>query len=131
MAVATPVRVASFKVRAAAFPGSDWIEFRKAFKAGVKMSFGTDAGVYPNGDNAKQFAKMVEWGMKPIDAIQAATIHAADLIGWSGKVGAVEPNHYADLIAVSGDPLSNVSVLESVRFVMKNGVVVRDDFATK
>jgi imidazolonepropionase-like amidohydrolase len=105
--------------------------FRHAYQSGAKIAFGTDAGVYPHGDNAKQFAKMVEWGMKPIDAIQAATIHAADLIGWSGKVGAVEPNHYADLIAVSGDPLSNVSVLESVRFVMKNGVVVRDDFVTK
>ena len=67
--------------------------FRKAFQAGAKIAYGTDSGVYPHGDNAKQFAKMVEFGMKPIDAIQAATINAADLIGWSDKVGAVEVGH--------------------------------------
>jgi imidazolonepropionase-like amidohydrolase len=105
--------------------------FRHAFQSGTKMAFGTDAGVYPHGDNARQFAKMVEWGMKPIDAIQAATVHAADLIGWSGKVGSLEPGRYADLIAVSGDPLSDVRVLESVKFVMKGGVVVRSDFGAK
>jgi len=105
--------------------------FRHAFQSGAKMAFGTDAGVYPHGDNARQFGKMVEWGMKPIDAIQAATIRAADLIGWSGKVGALEPDHYADIIAVSGDPLSDVRVLESVKFVMKNGAVVRNDFNAK
>jgi len=105
--------------------------FRRAFQSGAKMAFGTDSGVYPHGDNARQFAKMVEWGMKPIDAIQAATIRAADLIGWSGKVGALEPDHYADIIAVSGDPLSDVRVLESVKFVMKNGAVVRNDLGAK
>jgi imidazolonepropionase-like amidohydrolase len=105
--------------------------FRHAFQSGTKMAFGTDAGVYPHGDNARQFAKMVEWGMKPIDAIQAATVHAADLIGWSGKVGSLEPGRYADLIAVSGDPLSDVRVLESVKFVMKGGAVVRSDFGAK
>ena len=105
--------------------------FRHAFQSGAKMAFGTDSGVYPHGDNAKQFAKMVEWGMKPIDAIQAATIRAADLIGWPAKVGALEPDHFADVIAVSGDPLSDVRVLESVKFVMKNGAVVRNDFGAK
>ncbi len=105
--------------------------FRHAFQSGAKMAFGTDSGVYPHGDNAKQFAKMVEWGMKPIDAIQAATIRAADLIGWSAKVGALEPDHFADVIAVSGDPLSDVHVLESVKFVMKNGAIVRNDFSAK
>ena len=105
--------------------------FRRAFQGGAKMAFGTDAGVYPHGDNAKQFAKMVEWGMKPLDAIQAATIHAADLIGWADTVGAVEANHYADLIAVTGDPLADVRVLESVKFVMKGGAVVRNDFANR
>jgi imidazolonepropionase-like amidohydrolase len=105
--------------------------FRHAFQSGAKIAFGTDAGVYPHGDNAKQFGKMVEWGMKPIDAIQAATIRAADLIGWSGKVGVLEPEHYADIIAVNGDPLSDVRVLESVNFVMKNGAVVRNDFSVK
>ena len=105
--------------------------FRRAFQSGAKIAFGTDAGVYPHGDNAKQFGKMVEWGMKPIDAIQAATIRAADLIGWSGKVGVLEPEHYADIIAVSGDPLADVRVLESVKFVMKGGAVLRNDFGAK
>jgi imidazolonepropionase-like amidohydrolase len=103
--------------------------FRHAFQSGAKIAFGTDAGVYPHGDNARQFGKMVEWGMKPMDAIQAATIRAADLLGWSGKVGLLEPDHYADIIAVNGDPLSDVRALESVKFVMKNGTVVRNDFA--
>ena len=105
--------------------------FRKAFQAGAKIAFGTDAGVYPHGDNAKQFAKMVEWGMKPLDAIQAATIKAADLIGLSGKAGSLESGRYADIIAVDGNPLENVSVLENVKFVMKGGAVARNDFAAK
>src|SRR5580704_7491789 len=105
--------------------------FRKAFQAGAKIAFGTDAGVYPHGDNARQFAKMVEWGMKPTDAIQAATIKAADLIGWSDKVGSIEPGHFADVIAVSGDPTSDVKLLENVQFVMKGGVVVKNDLAGK
>ena len=95
------------------------------------MAFATDAGVYPHGDNAKQFAKMVEWGMKPIDAIQAATINSADAMGWSAKVGALETGHYADIIAVNGDPLADVRTLESVKFVMKGGAVVRNDVAGK
>jgi imidazolonepropionase-like amidohydrolase len=105
--------------------------FRRAFEAGAKIAFGTDSGVYPHGDNAKQFAKMVEWGMKPMDAIQAATIRAADLIGWSDKVGTLEAGHYADLVATNGDPLSDVRALESVTFVMKGGVVVRNNPAAK
>jgi imidazolonepropionase-like amidohydrolase len=105
--------------------------FRHAFQSGTKMAFGTDAGVYPHGDNARQFGKMVEWGMKPLDAIQAATINAADLIGWPDKIGALETGHYADLIAVSGDPTSDVRLLESVKFVMKGGTVVRNDLAAK
>jgi imidazolonepropionase-like amidohydrolase len=105
--------------------------FRRALQAGAKMAFGTDAGVYPHGDNARQFGKMVEWGMKPIDAIQAATIRAADLMGWSEKVGALEPGHFADIIAVAGDPTSDVRLLESVKFVMKGGVVERNEFAAK
>src|SRR5580704_12731634 len=105
--------------------------FRHAWQAGTKMAFATDAGVYPHGDNARQFAKMVDWGMKPIDAIQAATVNAADLLGWASKVGTLDTGHYADVIAVTGDPLSNVRVLESVEFVMKGGVVVRNDTAPK
>jgi len=105
--------------------------FRHAWESGTKMAFATDAGVYPHGDNAKQFAKMVEWGMKPMEAIQAATINAADLLGWANKVGAIEAGRYADIIAVNGDPLGNVRVLESVKFVMKGGVVVRNDLGSK
>src|SRR5499433_161574 len=105
--------------------------FRRAFQAGAKMAFGTDSGVYPHGDNAKQFAKMVEWGMKPIDAIQAATINAADLLGLAGKAGSIESGYYADIVAVDGNPLENVAVLEKVRFVMKGGSVARNDFSAK
>jgi imidazolonepropionase-like amidohydrolase len=103
--------------------------FRKAFQAGAKIAYGTDSGVYPHGDNAKQFEKMVEWGMKPIDAIQAATISAADLIGWTDKVGSLEKGHYADLIAVDGNPLADVKILENVKFVMKGGAIARNDFS--
>ena len=98
--------------------------FRKAVQAGVKIAFGTDAGVYPHGLNGRQFAKMVEWGMTPMQAIQSATSGAADLLGWSDKVGAVAPGHYADLVAVDGDPLQNIAILEKPTLVMKGGVVV-------
>ena len=101
--------------------------FRHAYQSGAKIAFGTDAGVYPHGDNARQFSKMVEWGMKPIDAIQAATTSAADLIGIPDKIGVLEPGHYADLIAVSGDPIANVKILENVKFVMKGGTVVKNE----
>jgi len=103
--------------------------FRRAYLAGAKLAFGTDGGVYPHGDNWKQFPVMVEFGMKPIDAIRAATVNAADLMGWSDRVGALEKGYYADLIAVDGDPLADVRSLGRVRFVMKGGVVVRNDGA--
>jgi imidazolonepropionase-like amidohydrolase len=99
--------------------------FKKAFEAGVKMAFGTDAGVYPHGWNAKQFAHMVRWGMTPMQAIQAATVNAADLLGRSGKVGELSAGSYADLIAVAGDPLKDVTELERVTFVMKGGAVIK------
>jgi imidazolonepropionase-like amidohydrolase len=105
--------------------------FHHAFVEGAKMAFGTDSGVYPHGDNAKQFAKMVEWGMRPIDAIRASTLNAADLIGIGGKAGSLEPGYWADIIAVEGNPLENVPVLEHVKFVMKGGVVARNDYAAK
>jgi imidazolonepropionase-like amidohydrolase len=98
--------------------------FRAAVKAGVKMIFGTDAGVYPHGDNAKQFVTMVTWGMTPMQAIQAATVTAAEALGRSGDVGAIAVGRYGDLIAVRGDPLTDISVLQSVGFVMKGGQVV-------
>ena len=101
--------------------------FRKAFQAGVKMAFGTDAGVYPHGDNAKQFHYMVEYGMSPAQAIQAATISAADLIGRSQDVGELSANHFADLVALHDDPLQHVEALEHIPFVMKGGAVIKND----
>ncbi len=97
--------------------------FRKAVQAGAKMAYGTDAGVYPHGWNGKQFAKMVKWGMTPMQAIQSATVNAADLLGWNGKVGVIKPGAFADIIAVKGDPLKDISELERVQFVMKGGKV--------
>jgi imidazolonepropionase-like amidohydrolase len=99
--------------------------FRAAHAAGVKMLFGTDAGVYPHGQNARQFAKMVEWGMTPMEAIQAATRNAAEALGRTADVGAIAPGRYADLIAVDGDPLQDVRALETVAVVIKGGEVVK------
>jgi imidazolonepropionase-like amidohydrolase len=98
-----------------------------AFASGVKVGFGTDAAVYPHGLNAHEFAVMVKLGLTPLQAIQAATVNDADLLGWSDRVGVVEPNHYADIIAVDGDPLQDVTALERVKFVMKGGVVYRNE----
>jgi imidazolonepropionase-like amidohydrolase len=103
--------------------------FRKAFKGGVKMAFGTDAGVYPHGDNAKQFYYMVKYGMTPMQAIQAATINGADLLGWKDRVGSVTPGKYADLVAVGADPLADPAALTKVNFVMKGGAVIKDGTA--
>jgi imidazolonepropionase-like amidohydrolase len=100
--------------------------FRKSLMAGVKMAFGTDAGVCPYGTSAKQFAFMVKYGMTPMQAIQAATTNAADLLGHSNEVGSIRPGKYADVIAVSGDPLRDISVLEHVDFVMKDGAVYKE-----
>lgn len=99
--------------------------FQKAHKAGVRMAFGSDAGVYPHGDNGKQFAYMVQYGMTPMEAIQAATVNAAELIGWPADVGAIESGMYADIIAVRGNPLDDIRELEDVRFVMKGGEVYK------
>jgi len=99
--------------------------FRAAHAAGVKMLFGTDAGVYPHGQNARQFAKMVEWGMTPIEAIQAATKSAAEALGRTADVGAIAPGRYADLIAVDADPLNDIRALENVAVVIKGGQIVK------
>ena len=99
--------------------------FRKAWVGGARMAFGTDGGVYPHGDNGKQFAYMVEYGMKPIEAIRAATVEAAELMGWAGKAGVVEAGAWADVIAVRGDVLKDASLLEKVDFVMKGGKVYK------
>jgi imidazolonepropionase-like amidohydrolase len=99
--------------------------FRKAVRAGVKMSFGTDAGVCAYGTSGKQFAFMVKYGMTPMQAIQAATTSAADLLGHSDIVGTIRPGKFADVIAVSADPLQDVSALENVNFVMKDGKIYK------
>jgi imidazolonepropionase-like amidohydrolase len=98
--------------------------FLRAVKAGVKMIFGTDAGVYPHGDNGKQFAKMVQWGMTPLQAIQAATLSASEALGRS-EVGVLEPGRYGDIVAVRGDPMRDVTVLEHVDAVIKGGKLVK------
>jgi len=98
-----------------------------AFASGVKVGFGTDAAVYPHGLNAHEFAVMVKMGLTPLQSIQAATVNDADLLGWSDRVGVIEPNHYADIIAVDGDPLQDVTTLERVKFVMKGGVVYKSE----
>jgi imidazolonepropionase-like amidohydrolase len=99
--------------------------FQAAVKAGVKMVFGTDAGVYPNGYNARQFVTMVKWGMTPFQALQAATVNAAEALGKSQDVGAIAVGRYGDLVAVAGDPLADMARLQSIGFVMKNGEVVK------
>jgi imidazolonepropionase-like amidohydrolase len=101
--------------------------FRKALAGGDRMAFGTDAGVYPHGDNAKQFYYMVKYGMTPMQAIQSATINAADLLGWKDRVGSIKAGKYADIIAVHDDAIQDVTALTKVAFVMKGGVVVKAD----
>lgn len=100
--------------------------FRRALLGGARMAFGTDAGVYPHGDNARQFAVMVEYGMKPLDAIRSATISAAELLGRDKELGVIAKDAFADVVAVAGDPRSDVKLLENVRFVMKSGRVYKN-----
>ncbi len=100
----------------------------KAIRAGVPVIFGTDAPIIPHGTNATEFAYLVEPGLTPLQAVQAATINAAKWLGAATDLGSAEPGKYADLIAVSGDPLADVRELEKVRWVMKGGAVFRSDF---
>ena len=100
--------------------------FTKAVKAGVKQAFGTDSGVYPHGMGTRQFATMVEYGMSPMQAIQAGTVAAAELMGWQDRVGSLQPGRFADLVAVEGDVLSDLDLLNDATLVMKGGEIVRE-----
>ncbi len=102
--------------------------FRAAVKAGVKMSYGTDAGVYPHGGNGKQMVKMVEWGMTPMQAVQTATLNTAVLFGMEKDIGAITEGRFADIIAIKGgDPLTDLSLFEKVSFVMKDGKIYKNE----
>jgi imidazolonepropionase-like amidohydrolase len=105
------------------------VSFKKALAAGVKIAFGTDAGSFPHGTQAVEFEWMTRYGMSSLDAIRSATINAADLLGWTDDIGALESGKYADLIAVEGNVLADIKQLEHVKFVMKGGEVVRNDYA--
>jgi len=99
--------------------------FQAAVKAGANMAFGSDAGVYPHGDNGKQFAYMVKWGMTPLQAIQTSTINNANLFGMSQDIGSIDAGKYADIIAINGNPLKDVKLLENITFVMKSGKIFK------
>jgi imidazolonepropionase-like amidohydrolase len=100
-----------------------------AFHSGVRVALGTDAGVYPHGENGGEFWAMVTLGLTPVQALQAGTVNAAELMGWSDRIGSVAPGKFADLVAVTGDPLSDVRILQHVQFVMKDGVVYKNEIA--
>jgi imidazolonepropionase-like amidohydrolase len=102
--------------------------FRRALAQGVKIAFGTDVGPFPHGTQAKEFEYMVRFGMAPAQAIHSATAVAAELMSWQDRIGSVETGKFADLVAVSGDPLTDITELERIRFVMKGGQIVRNDF---
>ncbi|PYU05654.1 MAG: amidohydrolase, partial [Acidobacteria bacterium] len=112
------------KAKAAAAARSEM--FRNAVKMGVKISFGTDAAVFPHGQNAKEFKLMVDLGMTPIDALKSATANDAELLGVSQKLGTLEKGKLADIIAMPGDPSSDITVTERVSFVMKEGKIIRN-----
>ncbi len=104
------------------------VSFKKAFQHGVKIAFGTDVGPFPHGTQAREFEYMTGYGMSPVEAIESATLEAAVLMGWSDRVGSIEEGKFADMIAVEGDPLTDIKQLEHVKFVMKGGQIVRNDW---
>jgi len=100
-----------------------------AFHSGIKVALGTDAGVYPHGQNGGEFWSMVELGLTPVQALQAGTVNAADLLGWSDRVGSITKGKFADIVAVTGNPLTDVRQLQHVQFVMKGGTVYKDEIS--
>jgi len=101
----------------------------KAFRSGVRVALGTDAGVYPHGENGGEFWAMVTLGMTPVQALQAGTVNAAELMGWSDRVGSISRGKLADIVAVKGNPVADVGLLKQVQFVMKDGVVYKDEIS--
>jgi len=116
------------KARAAGAARSEM--FRNAVKMGVKIALGTDAGVFPHGDNAKEFALMVGLGMQPIDALRSGTSNDADLLGIGQAVGTLEKGKRADIVAMPGDPAADITATERISFVMKDGKIIRNGPAT-
>ncbi|MBV8865894.1 MAG: amidohydrolase family protein [Acidobacteriaceae bacterium] len=100
-------------------------EFRKQLAAGVPMAVGSDVGPFPHGTQAREFVLMVKYGMKPLAVLQADLLNGAKVLGWEGQIGALKPGHFADIVAVPGDPVQDISAVEKVTFVMKGGVVYR------
>jgi imidazolonepropionase-like amidohydrolase len=100
-------------------------DFRHQIAAGVPMAVGSDVGPFPHGTQAREFVLMVKYGMPPLAVMQADLLHGAKLLGWEGQIGALEPGYFADVVAVAGDPLEDISVLGKVSFVMKGGVVYK------
>jgi len=101
----------------------------RAFQSGVRVALGTDAGVYPHGLNGGEFWSMVQLGLTPVQALQAGTVNAAELMGWSDRVGAVRAGMFADMVAVQGDPLQDIRLLQHVQFVMKDGVIYKNEIS--
>jgi imidazolonepropionase-like amidohydrolase len=101
----------------------------RAFQSGVKVALGTDAGVYPHGLNGGEFWSMVQLGLTPVQALQAGTVNAADLMGWSDRIGSIAPGKFADIVAVRGNPLDDVSLLQHIGFVMKDGTLYKNEFS--
>jgi imidazolonepropionase-like amidohydrolase len=101
--------------------------FSRAVEQGVKVAFGSGVGPFPHGSQTKEFEYMVKFGMTPVQAIRAATIDAATLMGWNDRIGSVEPSKFADLVAVEGDPTHDITELERVKFVMKGGHVFKNE----
>jgi imidazolonepropionase-like amidohydrolase len=99
--------------------------FAKQLAAGVPIAMGSDVGPFPHGTQAREFVLMAKYGMTPLASLQAGTINGAKLLGWQGQIGALKPGYLADVIAVPGNPLTDISVLQKVTFVMKGGVVYR------
>jgi imidazolonepropionase-like amidohydrolase len=100
-------------------------EFRKQLAAGVPMAVGSDVGPFPHGTQAREYVLMVQYGMKPLEALQAGLLNGARLLGWQNEIGALKPGYFADIVTVPGNPLEDISVLTRVSFVMKGGTVYR------